>query len=55
MKFNILALSFTFGCVLTMRLWRAGSIEYSIWDDLMTEEGDLWRPTEEDTTLQRCV
>ena len=32
----------------------AGSIEYSIWDDLMTEEGELWQPTEEDTTLSRC-
>ena len=33
----------------------AGSIEYSIWDDLMTEEGELWQPTEEDTTLLRCI
>ena len=36
------------------RLANAGSIEYSIWDDLMTEEGELWQPTEEDTTLLRC-
>jgi len=36
------------------RSFNAGSIEYSIWDDLMTEEGELWQPTEEDTTLSRC-
>ena len=33
----------------------AGSIEYAISEDRMTEEGELWEPDEEDPTLDRHV
>lgn len=32
---------------------RAGSIEYAIAEDRMTDDGGLWVPLEEDVTLKR--
>lgn len=36
------------------RLFRAGSLEYAIAEDRMTDDGNLWVPLQEDTTLKRC-
>jgi len=33
----------------------AGTIEYAISEDRMTEEGELWEPEEDDPTLDRCT
>lgn len=32
-----------------------GTVEYGIDEFLMTEDGDLWKRDEPDTTLQRCA
>lgn len=32
-----------------------GTLEYSLAVDKMTEDGDLWKPDEEDITLERCL
>ena len=38
--------------VLLTGLRLAGTIEYALAEDRLTEEGDLWQPDEEDVTLQ---